>query len=134
MSKKSSIILAIAAFFVGLFIGAQGVVFFYGHLTSRQIIASNQAETATTVVLLKELRAGNTTNAIEILETRLDCALMEFGSIFTDPREMKLDPMYIKTLQRARDYRIQFPHKSGLPAVDEATAKTFGLLDAPTGH
>jgi len=131
MSKQSSI-LAIAAFFVGFIIGAPGVFFFYGRLTNRLIIGSNQAEVGTTVVLLKELRAGNTTNAIEVLETRLDGDLIEFGSIFTDPRDLKRDPLYIKTLQRARDYRIQFPHKSASAEIDEATAKAFGLLDAQT--
>jgi hypothetical protein len=134
MRSRSSITFALAALIVGIVIGGGGFAALYGRFTNHFFITSSATEAVTTVVILKQLRAGNTTNAVEILEMKLDEDLMTLGSFLDNPRDLKSDPHYIKTLQMARDYRIQFPHNSSSPLVDEATAKAFGLLDAQTGH
>jgi len=134
MKSRSSIIFALAALVVGIVIGGGGVAALCGRFTNRFIISASAAEAGTTVHILKQLRAGNTTNAVEELEMDLDEDLMTLGSFLDNPRGLKSDSPYNKTLQMARDYRIQFPHNSSSPLIDEATAKAFGLLDAQQGH
>jgi hypothetical protein len=72
------------------------------------------------VRVLTDLRSGNTNGAIELLETRLDGALMTFS--------YDHDPKYDKLLERAREYRSRYPHKSGTPGIDAAVARTFDSL------
>jgi hypothetical protein len=83
---------------------------------------------------LKWLRAGKTTNVVELMEVSLDGDLIGLGAFLRDPHELKSDPVSIRVLQRARDYRTQFPHQSGSPVVDQAIIGAFHLLDGQKAH
>ena len=72
------------------------------------------------VRLLTDLRSGNTNGPIELLETRLDGAVMTFS--------YDRDPKYDKLLQRAKEYRSKYPHKSGTPEINVAVARAFDSL------
>ena len=72
------------------------------------------------VRLLTSLRSGKTNDVIELLETRLDGAVMTFG--------YDRDHEYDKLLERAKDYRGRYPHKSGTPEIDAAVARVFDSL------
>jgi hypothetical protein len=134
MSKNAAIILAVITLLIGVVAGGWAVGIFYGRLTTRLIIGQLTAEASTTTVTLKRLRAGNTTNAVELLEIKLDGDLIGLGAMLTDPRELKSDPQYIKTLQMVRDYRTQFPRKSSSPEVDAGADKAFDLLNGQTNN
>ena len=135
VSKPAAIILAVVALLVGVVAGGWSVAAFHGRLTSRLFISSLTLDTSTTVDTLRRLRAGDTPNAVELLEIQLDGDLIGLGTFFiADPRELKRDPSYSRTLQMARDYRAQFPRKSRSPKIDEDVAKAFTLLDEQTKH
>jgi glucose dehydrogenase len=134
MSKRAAIILAVLTLLIGIVAGGWAVGLFYGRLTTRLIVGQLTAEASTTTVILKRLRAGNTTNAVELLEIKLDGDLIGLGAMLADPREFKRDPQYIKTIQMVRDYRTQFPRKSGSPEVDAGADKAFDLLNGQTNH
>ena len=134
MSKRAAIILAVVALIVGAVAGGWSVAVFYDRFTSWLVIGSLTADASTTVSDLRYLRAGDTTNVVELLEIKLDGDLIGLVPFLADPRQFKRDPSYIKTLQRVRDYRAQFPHKSDSPEVDEGAAKAFNLLDGQTNH
>jgi hypothetical protein len=72
------------------------------------------------VRLLTALRSGKTNDAIELLETRLDGAVMTFS--------YDRDTKYDKLLERAKEYRSKYPHKSGTPEIDAAVARAFDSL------
>ena len=130
MSKKAAIILAVAALLVGVIAGGWSVAALYGRITSRVVIGSLTSDASMAVVQLKHLRAGDTTNVIELMEIKLDGDLIGLTPFIDDPRELKSDPVYFDTLRHVRDYRTQFPHKSDLPETD----KIFTLLDEKPVH
>jgi hypothetical protein len=134
MSKKVAILLAVVTLLIGGVAGGWAVGVFYERLTTRLAVSYLTAEASVTTETLKRLRAGNTTNAVELLELRLDGDLMGLGSFLDDPRELKNDPTYIKTLQTVKDYRTQFPRKSPSPEVDAGADKVFDLLNGQTNH
>jgi hypothetical protein len=73
------------------------------------------------VAILSSLRAGHTNEAISLLETKLDGALIGFDTL---PHE----PGVQKVVERARKYREQFPHKTGKTAIDEGVARTLNSV------
>jgi hypothetical protein len=129
MSRRASIILTVAALLVGLLIGSWSVAAYYRHVTDRLTISMLTADASTTVVILKRLRTGNTTNAVDCLESKLDGNLIILKPFLVDPHEFKRNPSNIKVLQMVRDYRTQFPHKSRFLDFDKAVAKTFDILN-----
>jgi hypothetical protein len=74
------------------------------------------------VILLNDLRSGKTNEAIRLLETRLDGALMLFGASSEE------NTNYNKILRRAKEYRSKYPHESGGREVDAAIAHAFDSL------
>lgn len=72
------------------------------------------------VRFLTYLRSGKTNAAIELIETRLDGAIMQFSHDH--------DSQYDKMLLRVKEYRTSYPHKSGTPDIDEAVARAFDFL------
>ena len=134
MSKRAAIILAVAALFVGVVAGGWGVGVFYSRLTGRLVIGSLTSDAVTSVVELKHLRGGDTTNTIELLEIRLDGDLIGLTPFLDDRRALDRDPSYIRSLQKVKDYRTQFPRKSDSPELDAGADKVFDLLNAQTNH
>ncbi len=77
-----------------------------------------------TVQVLDFLRSGRTNDAIKLLETRLDDALITFCAPSDGPRDSKYD----KNLKMAKEYRTKYPHTSGVPEVDTAVSRAFDSL------
>jgi len=134
MSKRAAIILAVAALFVGVVAGGWGVGVFYSRFTGRLVIGSLTSDAVMSVAELKMLRAGSNTNASELLEIRLDGDLVGLTPFLADRREFDRDPSNIKALQKVRDYRTQYPRKSGSPELDAGADKAFDLLNGQTDH
>jgi hypothetical protein len=122
-------ILAVASAFFGLIVGGGAVYTYEQHYLNQFCVNVLTAEAGNDLAELKWLRGSETANVIELMEVNLDGDLIGLGGFLRDPHELKRDPAYIKLLQRARDYRGQFPRKSASMEVDEATAKCFHLLD-----
>jgi hypothetical protein len=133
MSRRASIILAIACLIFGLMAGGWSVAAYWAYSTNQFCISTLTAEAGNDLAELELLRAGKTTNAVELMEVNLDGDLIGFGGFLRDPHELKRNPLNVKILQRARDYRARFPHGSGSAEVDEAIAKAFHLLDGQKG-
>ena len=90
--------------------------------------SSKAAEAGNTVITLKCLRAGNTTGAIELLESDLDGSLMVLGSLIPNaPGSHR--PLYLKAIQLSRDYRARFPNTNNPPEITDAVQRAFTLLD-----
>jgi hypothetical protein len=71
------------------------------------------------VVTLRHLRAGERERAVEVLEARMDDALIPFDPAMpyadlTDNTTGQID----KALREVRDYRAAHPRKSSRPHVD----------------
>jgi hypothetical protein len=81
------------------------------------------ADIATTVRALENLRAGQTNDAIRLLETRLDGVLINFGASSDGLR----DTNYDNSLKMAKRYRAKYPHTSGIPEIDNDVTRAFSL-------
>ncbi len=79
---------------------------------------------------LGDLREGNTNNAIEVLENRLDGGIIGLSSALPEQSDPKKRAAYVRLLKRVRDYRAAHPWKSDSPEVQEAVAKALaGIPD-----
>ena len=102
------------------------------HLNSyltAMITTQHMADADVTVSVLERLRATHTAEAIDLLELQLDGALIGVADALRGAHKKELAAAPLNTLQRAREYRAKFPHKSGDPNIDEGVARAFGLLE-----
>jgi hypothetical protein len=132
MSKRTAIILAVAALIVGVVAGGWSVAFYYNRVTSWVVITKMTSEATMSVAEIKMLRAGQVTNTTELLETTIDGDLVGLTPFLTDRREFDRDPSNIKALQTVKDYRAKFPRKTDSAEFDANVAKAFDLLDGQT--
>jgi hypothetical protein len=134
MSKKAAIILAVAALFIGIVAGGWSVAFYYGRFTGWMVTSNLTSDAVTSVAEIKMLRAGQTTNTVELLEMRIDGDLIGLTPFLADRREFDRNPSNIKALQTVKDYRTKYPRKSESAELDAAADKAFDLLNGQTNH
>jgi hypothetical protein len=79
---------------------------------------------STTVRILESLRSGRTNDAIQLLESRLDAAVMSFDA----PSDVKRDQIYDPVLKMAKEYRNKHPYKEGVPEIDTVVERVFKSL------
>lgn len=93
-------------------------------LVSAMQAERNATDIAMTVRVLHDFRSGHTNDAIQLLETRLDGALLTFSAPTNGPRNPKHD----KILKMAKEYRTKHPHTAGVPEIDTGVSETFDSL------
>ena len=59
----------------------------------------------------------------------MSAALVGLGALLPNTPESHLDPLQLKVIQTAREYRAQFPRANDSPGVSEGIAEAFTLLD-----
>jgi hypothetical protein len=69
--------------------------------------------------LLNVLRTNNTAKAISNLEMNLDWQLIDLNYSMSNAPASPLNPYFYKSIQRAKEYRSQFPYKSDSHLEDE---------------
>jgi hypothetical protein len=96
---------------------------------SAQITSQQTADASTTMLILGRLREQRTAEAIELLEARLDGALINLGAAMaaTPPAERAAVPL--DTLQKAREYRTEFPRHTSYTNIDESVVRAWRLLN-----
>ncbi len=134
MSKTRALLFALAALIIGGVAGGWGVSKFWGRFTGDLSASSMAAEASTTVRILERLRDSNTTGAVESLEIKLDGALIGLGAFIPEIPESRRDPMYIRAVEIARDYRDKFPRTNDSPEISDGVARAFSLLDGQPQH
>ena len=100
----------------------------YGYL-SAMITSQQTADLSSTILILDRLRAGRVPEAIELLESRMDGAVINLGAtVGATPREER-GSNSLAILQRAKEYRAKFPRKTGDRTIDERVARAWSLPD-----
>ena len=131
MSTARAILLAVVYLITGALAGGWGVSYFYWQrFTNDLCVGSLSAEASTTTGILKRLRADDRTNAVELLEVKLNGALVGLGAFLSEIPKSRRDPTNIKAIQMAKDYRAQFPRTNDSPQIQNAIADAFGLLES----
>jgi hypothetical protein len=87
----------------------------------------NAADVGIIVAVLERLRSGRTNDAVQLLETRLDGALVGIGTAPQDARNANVN----SAARMAQRYRGEHPHKAGTPEVEAAIVRAFASLPSP---
>ena len=97
-------------------------------MSKRLIYIQQTEEVATDVALLNRIRLNNITNAVDVLETKLDISLGMLSFDFKDiPKTERVE--VLKTIQMAKDYRDKFPHENSHPDLSQAVSNAFSLVE-----
>lgn len=78
-------------------------------------------DVAMTVRILENLRGGRTNEAMLLLESRLDGAIMSFD----EPSGNSRDQNHDSVLRMAKEYRSKFPYKEGVLEIDSVVERVF---------
>jgi hypothetical protein len=81
--------------------------------------------------ILESLRKGNTNEAYELLEERVDAEIVGFVGNYRQLPASARGQTTLKVLERARDYRVDHPFKSPqlYPNINAQVAEAFTLLN-----
>jgi hypothetical protein len=113
---------------IGLLIGGTAGWFAAGRYYSRWaqqfVSAGALPELGDAYHPLKALRAGDTNEAIDLLEIQLDGAIIQLSAMVPEERDEKMKAAYVRALTRVREYRAAYPRKTGIADLDE------GVVDA----
>lgn len=132
MSKKLAIVLIVGAFLIGGFTGFITTNYYWTRFTNTFYSTSLAADIGTDTLLLNSLRTKKLTNAIDLLEVELDGSVIGLGVYLHNLPESSRDPMQLKILQQAKDYRSKFPRKNGFPLSDQMVSNAFSLVSMKT--
>jgi hypothetical protein len=75
------------------------------------MLLNAQAEALTARILLDELRAGRSANALELLERQLDTGVLAMQKFSESAGPSEREPV-LRTLRVLRDYRRRHPRKT----------------------
>jgi hypothetical protein len=133
MSKTRTFLLVAVAFLSGGILGAWGIARYYSEMLTRATTHGDVALLGQEVRTLEHLRNGRITNAVENLEMNLDWSIICVAPLLEKKTKSAIEETYVRTIEKARDYRARFPRKSK-PEVDDKVAKVFTRLDAQPRH
>jgi hypothetical protein len=117
---------------IGLIIGGLSGWFIagrqYGRWAEGFVTAGALPELGDAYHPLKALRAGDTNEALDLLEMQLDGAIIQLSSVLPLQKDEKMKAAYVRALTRARDYRATYPRKSGSAELDEGVAEALSSV------
>jgi hypothetical protein len=129
MKKYVTILLPIVMLIIGLAGGWFASAHFYNRWIEWYMMTSASNSLGERCRALTELRAGDTNQTAQTLETLMDGDILDFGSFFRDTPADKRRPQDIRLLTAVRDYRAAHPWKAaGYPDIDKGVADVFALV------
>jgi lipid-binding SYLF domain-containing protein len=95
---------------------------------SAMTTAMQTADTATTLLVLQRLRQGQSPEAIDLLEARLDGSLIALGASLNAMPRAKRPPQSMELLRQVRSYREKYPRHTENPDIDKQVTQLLDLL------
>ena len=140
MSKLRIIGLTTIALVVGVIAGGWFVAAYLNYvaketnrLSYQVTVQSRVARADDAVRVLRYLRGGQISNAVETIEFNLENYLIYLEPRFVDPNILKSVPWNLEVLQNVKDYRAKFPYKTN-PDVARSVAEVFSVLNVQTNQ
>jgi len=128
--QRRAVLIAIVAGLIGAGIGAGSLLWYLSGPMQQNVLARMQLDAAYTISVLEELRAGKLAQAQDLLEGRVDGAVIGLHEFARE--DTKRSAEALATLQAIAKYR------AGVPYTPSDTAKRGGvpeILDAAgKGH
>jgi len=78
--------------------------------------------------VLQAIRSGDTNEAIELLESRLDLEVVIASSLVDEQTNQKNRAAYVRLLKKVRDYRIAHPRKTGSAQLDQSVEEALSSI------
>ena len=100
--------------------------------SNASIAQQHSADIGVTLHVLMALREGRTTNALELLEARLDTDVIGFAASYKELSGTQRDRLDLHSLSEARWYRDKFLHTPRYPSADEDVTEALKILDEKT--
>jgi hypothetical protein len=132
MNRKLAVTLIVGAFVLGI-VGGWCADRYYCRQFVTYFYASNETSEADSILLtLKNLRANRITNAVELLEGRLDGCLMVLDAT-TDYVPKSQQDKQSKLFEKIKEYRSQFPRNTEDLEIDQAVSNVLSRAKIETG-
>jgi hypothetical protein len=127
---------AILLILLGLVIGATVVWYAARHQYSKWATSFAAAQTLPNLGdayrALQALRTGDTNEAIEMLEFRLDGEIVVLSALASEETDAKMRASYVRALTRVRDYRAAHPRKTDSLEIDQGVADALASASKET--
>ena len=133
MKKIRPLLFLILALLIGWAIGSYTSDHFYNKWIQRYLARNAFDGISERLTTLNTLKAGDTKQAMELLESQMDGQILALGSAMREAPAAQPPATELKLLARLRDYRVVYPRKTSRPEIDQ---KVAALLTAtnPTNH
>ena len=131
MKKMRLVMLVVLALLAGWAIGSYASDHFYDRWIQRYLARNARVCVGDSLANLNALRAGDTNQAAELLESQLDTQILALGAILQAMPVARRPAADIQLLARLRDYRVAFPRKTGRSEIDQQVAGILSLTNAP---
>jgi len=120
--SRTNVVVGVASFLLGIAVTVSAAWFplsryfatFSANVSASEIVFSAGA--------LNALRSGDTTNAMELLEIKLDGGIIGLGSMLEEMPPHLHHKNQLKQMKAASDYRAKNPRKSDDPDMDATVA------------
>ncbi|MGH7969533.1 MAG: hypothetical protein ACREIC_12480, partial [Limisphaerales bacterium] len=106
----------------------------FNDYANSSIALQHSADMGIMLNVLEAIREGRTTNAIELLEGRLDTDIISFAGSYKELPWTQRRWLGLQSLSEARVYRDKFPRKNPYQNGDEGVAQAFQLLNDSAGR
>ena len=127
MKKSIVVVVIIASFILGAFVGGYTLSTFSSMFALRPVYTSAAARANITLAILDRLRNNKVKDTVELLETSPDGDIITFKGYVQLPTSKK-DKNIIRIIQRANDYRSQYPRATEHQDIDNAVKEVFAAV------
>ena len=129
MKKIRPLLFLILALLAGWGIGSYTSDHFYNQWIQRYLTRNALDGVSDRLATLNALRAGDTNQVMELLESQLDGQLVALGATMQGPPAAQRPAAEVKLLARLRDYRAVHPRKTSRPEIDQKVAGVLSITN-----
>ena len=129
MKRMHFLLFVILALCAGWAIGSFTSDHFYDQWIKRYLARNARVGVSDRLATLYALRAGDTNQAAELLESQLDGQMLALGAMIQEMPAPQRPAVDIQLLARLRDYRAAYPRKTSRPEIDQRVAGILSLTN-----
>ena len=134
MKRTHFFLFVILALCAGWAIGSFTSDHFYDKWIKRYLVRNAFVGVSDRLATLNALRAGDTNQAAELLESQMDVQMMALGAMIQEMPAAQRPAADIQLLARLRDYRAAYPRKTNRPEIDQKIAGILSLTNTQIHH
>jgi len=134
MKASRAISLILVGFLIGAAVSWFAVRYQYSKWATSFAASDTLPNLSDAYRTLEALRTGDTNEAIEMLEVRLDFEIIALSALASEETDAEKRGGYIRALAHIRDYRAAHPRKTDSPDIDQGVADALGSVAKETNN